>query len=90
MDTGKNRMVGRRYKKGAERHPFCRPILSASLSLAGSGCHDGRRSGNGDSGRGISWKYFATEYGQSEAGTAYSRSSAMGEGPISYGCGLRI
>ena len=28
MDTGKNRIVGNEYKKGAEKHPFCRPFVS--------------------------------------------------------------
>ncbi len=27
MDTGKNKMVGRENKKGAERHPFCGHIV---------------------------------------------------------------
>ena len=62
MDTGKNKMVGTRVKKRALRGTLFAVILSGFRETFGSGCHDSRRTGNGDSGRGISG-YFR-QYGQ--------------------------
>ena len=59
MDTGKNKMVGMR-KKRALRGTLFAVILSAFMSF--SALADSRRTGNGDSGRGISG-YFR-QYGQ--------------------------
>ena len=61
MDTGKNKMVGMRKKRALRGHPFCGHIVRFH-EFFGSGCHDSRRTGNGDSGRGISG-YFR-QYGQ--------------------------